>query len=126
MNFPLDSNQIDLTYNLFVDAIFGFSFKGEPREPFIDVLDKLKQIKTPICSIDIPSGWNVELGNENGIKPSLLISLTAPKLCAKYFNGKYHYLGGRFIPKTIQDKYELNLPEYPSTEPCVEIKLNSN
>ncbi len=58
-------------------------------------------------------------GNPKGIKPSLLISLTAPKICAKLFEGKYHYLAGRFIPDSLEKKYELNLPEYPGTEPVL-------
>lgn len=84
------------------------------------------------CSIDIPSGWDVEKGpqpiedSENNrtiqpIQPELLISLTAPKLCAKQFRGKYHYLGGRFVPPPLQQKYQLNLIEYPGTETCVAI-----
>ena len=67
-------------------------------------------------------GWDVENGNPDGIKPSLLISLTAPKLCARYFEGKYHYLGGRFIPDSLQKKYELNLPEYLGTEAVLNLK----
>lgn len=55
------------------------------------------------------------------IQPELLISLTAPKLCAKHFRGKYHYLGGRFVPPPLQQKYQLNLIEYPGTETCVEV-----
>ena len=42
-----------------------------------------------------PLGWDVEKGNDEGIQPDLLISLTAPKLCAKHFKGKRHFLGGR-------------------------------
>jgi hypothetical protein len=42
-------------------------------------------------------------GNEGGVglEPQMLISLTAPKLCAKYFTGpdKVHFVGGRFVPK---------------------------
>jgi NAD(P)H-hydrate epimerase len=33
--------------------------------------------------------------------------------------GQYHYLGGRFVPKALYEKYQLTLPEYPGTEPCV-------
>lgn len=75
-------------------------------------------------SIDIPSGWHVEEGPTSGsdaIAPELLISLTAPKLCARHFQGKHHYLGGRFVPPTLQQKYQLDLPTYPGTETCVEI-----
>ncbi len=42
-------------------------------------------------------------GDEAKTGPALhaemLISLTAPKLCAHYFKGKYHVLGGRFVPE---------------------------
>lgn len=47
---------IDEAYNLVVDAIFGFSFKGAVREPFGSILDVLKNTTVPLASIDIPSG----------------------------------------------------------------------
>jgi hypothetical protein len=34
-----------------------------------------------------------------------LISLTLPKLGVKEFKGR-HFLGGRFTPKGLQDKYQ--------------------
>lgn len=47
---------IDELYELVVDAIFGFSFKGDVREPFRSVLSILSGVTVPIASIDIPSG----------------------------------------------------------------------
>lgn len=47
---------IDELYELVVDAIFGFSFKGEVREPFRSILSVLNGLTVPIASIDIPSG----------------------------------------------------------------------
>ncbi len=47
---------IDQAYNFVVDALFGFSFKGELRPPFKDVIPTLKELSTPIISIDVPSG----------------------------------------------------------------------
>lgn len=77
----------------------------------------------PPCSVDIPSGWDVEKGKltECDVEPALLISLTAPKLCARQFRGEHHYLGGRFVPPALQRKYELNLPVYPGNELCVKL-----
>lgn len=176
---------VDELYELVVDAIFGFSFKGDVREPFHSILSVLSGLTVPIASIDIPSGaetqvarglalkgwypgdrstlglgsnggagwpcgktrarrymgrrgfllpqaqafcaclhcflssgWDVEKGNPNGIQPDLLISLTAPKKSATQFTGRYHYLGGRFVPPALEKKYQLNLPSYPDTE-CV-------
>jgi hydroxyethylthiazole kinase-like uncharacterized protein yjeF len=120
-NFP---NNLDSDYNLIIDAIFGFSFKGNIREPFDNIIKNLKLSKLPIVSVDIPSGWDVEEGNINniGIEPEMLVSLSVPKLCAKKFNGPYHFLGGRFISPYILEKFKLNLPLYPGSEMCVEIK----
>ncbi len=99
--------------------------KGETRAPFAEIIESLKKVKIPVFSIDVPSGWKLESENSDGIQPEGLISLTAPKLCAKYFKGKYHYLGGRFVPQAIEEKYELNLVKYPGTQPCVLLNNNS-
>ena len=65
-----------------------------------------------------PTGWDVEQGGPDGLQPDMLISLTAPKKSAAHFRGRYHYLGGRFVPPALEKKYQLNLPPYPGTE-CV-------
>lgn len=109
---------IDEAYNLVIDAIFGFSFKGAVREPFGSVLETLNKTTVPIASIDIPSGWDVEQGRADGLQPDMLISLTAPKKSASLFRGRYHFLGGRFVPPGLERKYQLNLPQYPGTD-CV-------
>jgi NAD(P)H-hydrate epimerase len=49
-----------------MDAVFGFSFEGEPRAPFDTVIKALKETKKPILSVDIPSAWNVERGDPEG------------------------------------------------------------
>ncbi|KAJ9146493.1 hypothetical protein P3X46_028752 [Hevea brasiliensis] len=119
-------------FDILVDAMFGFSFHGAPRPPFDDLIQKLvylhecnqtRQKSSVIVSVDIPSGWNVEEGDVagEGIKPDMLVSLTAPKLCAKKFSGPHHFLGGRFVPPSIVEKYKLHLPPYPGTSMCVRI-----
>jgi NAD(P)H-hydrate epimerase len=113
-----ENTHINEHYNILVDAIFGFSFRGDIRPPFLELIDALKTISIPIVSVDIPSGWHVENGNMDGIKPDVLISLTAPKLCATTFRGEHHYLGGRFVPKALEQKYHLDLPGFPGAD-CV-------
>ena len=51
--------EIDKEYHVVMDAIFGFSFKGAVRAPFDDILSTLRRVKTPICSVDVPSGMCV-------------------------------------------------------------------
>lgn len=115
---------VDAEFGLCVDAVFGFSFKPPVRPEFQQVMDTMKQIQIPLCSIDIPSGWDVEMGDPgNGLKPAMLISLTAPKKCAQTFKGRYHYLGGRFLPPSLASEFNIMLPCYPGTEQCVELPV---
>jgi len=87
--------------DLVVDAIFGFSFSGEVREPFPKVIEALEETKVPILAVDAPSSWNIEQGPPKegpGAKfhPGALISLTAPKPLVQFFKGR-HFLGGRLV-----------------------------
>lgn len=92
--------------DVIMDAIFGFSFKPPIRTPFDAVLPLLNESRLPIVSVDIPSGWDVEKGNENkvGLHANVLISLTAPKQGVVDFTGR-HFLGGRFVPKYVVPNY---------------------
>ncbi|KAH9999665.1 YjeF N-terminal domain-containing protein [Russula compacta] len=124
-----------------LDAIFGFSFKPPVRAPFDVALPLIARAGLPIVSVDIPSGWDVELGDalsaedkdkdkgeEEGagasavvaLYPDVLVSLTAPKEGVRQFVGR-HFLGGRFMPKSLEEKYKLNLPPYPGFAQIVEL-----
>jgi NAD(P)H-hydrate epimerase len=74
----------------------------------------------PIVSIDIPSGWDVEKGPQEGSirEPEVLVSLTAPKWGVIGFSKK-HVLGGRFVPKEMA--ISLNLPKFSGTSQIVEL-----
>jgi NAD(P)H-hydrate epimerase len=136
----LDSLRDSLSSSdVILDAIFGFSFQGPVRPPFDSALRLLASSRLPIVSVDIPSGWDVEKGNEAavGLEPDALISLTAPKEGVRAFKGR-HFLGGRFVPKYVvcihiyiiltdvalrcmEEKFQLNLPEYPGSDQIVEL-----
>lgn len=126
-----------------LDAIFGFSFKPPVRAPFDSALPLISESKLPVVSVDIPSGWDVENGNDAGLglEPDVLISLTAPKEGSRKFKGR-HFLGGRFVTKCVPvfcssvrmyrheltggyramaEKFNLNLPEYPGFDQIVEL-----
>jgi NAD(P)H-hydrate epimerase len=127
-------------FDCMVDAIFGFSFVGTPREPFATILHDIrlaqKQHGVWVVSVDIPSGWNVddddddaeqEEGSESTADddlflPDVLVSLTAPKLCARRFvarGGRFHYVGGRFLPPGLAKKYQIRMPDYPGVAQVV-------
>lgn len=101
--------------DLIIDAIFGYSFNstdGKVKEPFNYFIEEFKETKVPILSVDVPSGWQIDSEeNLNLFNPLYLVSLGVPKICSKNYIGN-HYLGGRFIPKIIIDKYSLQLPQF--------------
>ncbi|KAK6359862.1 hypothetical protein TWF696_000995 [Orbilia brochopaga] len=109
-----------------IDAIFGFSFTGAVRPPFDKVITALSSTQIPITSVDAPSSWDIETGPPSdgpgaSFMPATLVSLTAPKPLAKYFTGR-HFLGGRFLPPTLEEKYGLQLREvYTGMDQIVEL-----
>jgi len=130
-HMPTPQSLLEAKVGVILDGVFGFSFKAENaesiRSPFDKVIKTMVQVQKqiPIAAIDIPSGWDVDKGDvlKTGLAPHLLISLTAPKQCARYFQGEHHYLGGRFIPPGIIEAYKLQLPPYPGSEQCVAMPL---
>jgi NAD(P)H-hydrate epimerase len=83
-------------FDVVVDAVFGFSFHGSVRKPFDAYVEAFARSTAPVLSVDVPSGWNVEQGDEQntGFVPAAVVSLSFPKLCMSNYGGK-HFLGGR-------------------------------
>ena len=56
--FPTEPLCIVDSFNLVVDALFGFSFKPPVRSEFLSVVEGIQAVQeeVPVCSIDIPSG----------------------------------------------------------------------
>ncbi|SCO93975.1 pyridoxal 5'-phosphate synthase, putative [Plasmodium malariae] len=112
-----------LGYDLIVDAIFGFSFKGEPRTPFDALIEMINNCKKPVVSIDVPSGTNIDSGDTTSslfVHSEMNISLMLPKEGLKNYQKK-HYLGGRFIPTSIIKKYNLKVPPFPGDSSYVQL-----
>eukprot|EP00300_Choanocystis_sp_HF-7_P034645 c47545_g1_i1.p1 GENE.c47545_g1_i1~~c47545_g1_i1.p1 ORF type:complete len:241 (+),score=39.24 c47545_g1_i1:124-846(+) len=118
------ADELAAHYGLIVDAIFGFSFKlGDGvRAPFDGYLRALAASPIPIVSLDIPSGWDVELGRQGdlGFVPAMLVSLTAPKLGTASYTG-VHYVGGRYVPPWIATKYGIVLAPYVGPATCLRL-----
>lgn len=120
-NFPEAMGSTDHV----VDAIFGFSFSGEVREPFPAVIQALQETKLPVTSVDAPSSWDIENGPPqagvgSSFMPTALVSLTAPKPLVKYFKGR-HFVGGRFVTPSIAKRYGFEVPEYEGIDQIVEV-----
>ena len=92
-------SQIDSDYKFTVDAIFGFSFKGNARPPFADVLLALKEVTIPVCSVDIPSGEIKQislLSDVNPFFPELTLYEHRPQYILRDFK-MYHIQHVQFV-----------------------------
>ena len=109
--------------DIIIDALFGFSFKGEIRQPFKTIIEAMKKFENKIISVDIPSGFDINKGNIfDTFIPKGLVSLTLPKLCSKDFKGE-HFLGGRFVPKKLFEKFNLNCENLYKKSPDLYVKI---
>jgi NAD(P)H-hydrate epimerase len=110
----------DRRYDVVVDAVFGFSFRGSaPREPYASAIAAMADIRkkdgSVLVSVDVPSGWDVDgAGGDGAVRtgvdlvPDVLVSLTAPKVFARSFRGR-HFVGGRFLPPALAEKYGIRV-----------------
>lgn len=55
----------------------------------------------------------------------MLISLTAPKICAEGFKGRFHYLGGRFVPPAVVQQFQLKLPAFQGSSQITKLMTSS-
>ena len=118
-------------YSVIVDSVFGYSFKtplGGSWKNRIKAVSEYynKYCKTiDMCSIDVPSGWDIKTGinglkKEEYLQSDMLVSMSTPKECAKNYPN-VHYLGGRFMPQKICEKFKVKLPKYPGCQQFVRI-----
>lgn len=117
--------------SIIVDALFGFSFHPPLRKPFDSVVLAMVEYQQrhgkKIFAVDVPSGWDVDDGPtaKSGTEtymPDALISLTAPKPCSLKLDPEVkHYLGGRFIPQCVADKWDFQIPHYHGEDQYVKL-----
>ncbi|KAL4955176.1 YjeF N-terminal domain-containing protein [Aspergillus filifer] len=115
--------------SLIIDAIFGFSFGGPLRDPFPEIISAMENSSKPVLAVDAPSSWDIEGGPPKegpGSKfmPEFLISLTAPKPCVKFYQGR-HFVGGRFLPRGVAEKYGLDVPRYEGVDQVLEVGVDA-
>ena len=75
----------------------------------------------------VPSGWDVDSGPlesaDTSLQPDVLVSLMLPKLCAKAFQGRAHYLGKVLLPGRVAVAHgrRLERPAFQGAEQIVRL-----
>ncbi|MBI9070342.1 MAG: NAD(P)H-hydrate dehydratase [Melioribacteraceae bacterium] len=75
--------------SLIIDALLGTGTKGELREPYKSIIQKVNKLNSGKAAIDIPSGLNVDDGNGEIIFNSDLTVTLAELKRGLYFNKGY-------------------------------------
>ncbi len=67
--------------DLLIDAVFGYSMRGDPREPSSQLIDAANSHPTPIISNDIPSGIEATSGRVGSpsISADATLTIALPK-----------------------------------------------
>ena len=84
-----------------VDALLGTGIRGSPREPFARVIRAVNGARTPVISLDVPSGVDADRGRVPGkaVRADVTIAFGAPKLGTLLFPGRGR--AGRIIAVEI-------------------------
>ena len=84
-----------------VDALLGTGIRGSPREPFARVIRAVNGSRTPVVSLDVPSGVDADRGKVPGeaVRADVTIAFGAPKFGTLLFPGRGR--AGRIIAVEI-------------------------
>ncbi len=93
-------------YDVIIDAMLGTGVKGALREPYIKIIEQVNCSKTPVLSIDIPSGVEADSGYVDSIAVKAQVTATFVGHKKGLFTGQSSNFTGkvRLFPLGIQQK----------------------
>jgi NAD(P)H-hydrate epimerase len=116
MKIPLSFYKFDKLpeSDVVIDALLGYSLKGNPREPIADMIRKANNHSSPIISLDIPSGLSAATGKamEPCIKADYTMTLAYPKVgYTEKVNGEL-YVADIGLPPKLYKEMGLDFPDF--------------
>lgn len=93
-------------YDLIIDALIGYSLKGAPTGTALELIRWANQTKTPILSLDVPSGVDSTTGGTPGefIRAKWTMTLALPKSGLRPEVAGHLYLADIGIPHKSYEK----------------------
>lgn len=88
-------------YDLILDALFGIGLKREVIGRYADVISAVNRVKTPVISIDVPSGVSADSGQILGcaVEADLTVTMQYEKLGLMLYPGAY--LSGEILVRDV-------------------------
>ena len=79
INITKDADAALKDTDLIVDGLFGIGLKGDPREPYARLIEKINSTEAYVISIDVPSGIGDDVRFSKGIKADETVCMAVPK-----------------------------------------------
>lgn len=82
MEIPIEGPEADLGgVRLLIDALLGYSSKGNPREPMARMIRRANSSEVPILAVDIPSGIDASTGEpgDPSVRAKATVTFGLPK-----------------------------------------------
>jgi hydroxyethylthiazole kinase-like uncharacterized protein yjeF len=78
--------------SLVIDAVFGFGFKPPANEQYAAVLVEIAAARTPVLSVDVPSGVDADTGaaDVSAVRAAVTVTFSAPKVGVLLHPGSEH------------------------------------
>ena len=99
-------------YGLIIDAILGYSLKGNPSGKYKDAIDFINKSKAYVLSIDVPSGYNID--EEKKMQPCVnadsVVCIALPKKGLDKFNWDI-YVADLGVPRKAYDMVGLEIKD---------------
>lgn len=95
----------EIGLDILIDSIFGYSIKGDPREPYGSAIRNINDSEAEVISVDVPSGLNPEEGKkaDPAVIPDHVLCLAAPKKGLNLFEAEKYLLDIGIHSKSYRD-----------------------
>jgi len=109
-------------YDLIIDAVFGYSLKGEISGKYRDAIEFINGCKVKVLSIDVPSGYNID--EEKKMRPcvnaDVVCCIALPKKGLDKFKWEI-YVVDLGVPNKAYEMSELDVRDVFKEENIVKV-----
>uniref|UniRef100_A0A8D2QV63 YjeF N-terminal domain-containing protein n=1 Tax=Zosterops lateralis melanops TaxID=1220523 RepID=A0A8D2QV63_ZOSLA len=113
-DFTTQCEKMDIPFLSYLPA----EVTPNPKSPGFPLfyLSLVSLSRVPLVPFSCPHRWRSGPGDTGDIRPAVLVSLAAPKEVSRRFQGRWHFLAGRFLPEELRRKFGICGPPYAGSD----------